>query len=106
MSCRDEPAAIISMAQQARPKSSGHVLFSRLQLTSVSSCAVTIPSGSFSSRPMTLLPIQRALGPFVDEAQDEYQQKDADRRQRNQQAKVVAQRQQRAGPRVEKDDFD
>jgi hypothetical protein len=45
--------AIISMAQQARPKVAGHSELLRDQLTTFSTLVSTIPEGTFSSRPMS-----------------------------------------------------
>src|SRR5271169_480672 len=54
MSKRDAPVAIISMAQQARPKVMGHMLDSRAQLMACSSDVVmTLSSNRPSSQPMT-----------------------------------------------------
>src|SRR6516162_6318970 len=56
MSYRDAPVAIISMAQQARPKVIGHMLDSRAQLIACSSDVVMTPSSNLpSSQPMYLL---------------------------------------------------
>src|SRR5271163_1356793 len=57
MSKRDAPVAIISMAQQARPKVMGHMLDSRAQLMACSSDVVmTLSSKRPSSQPMTESP--------------------------------------------------
>src|SRR5439155_11049342 len=58
MSKRDAPVAIISMAQQARPKVIGHMLDSRAQLMACSSdVAMTLSSRKTpSSQPMSYPP--------------------------------------------------
>src|SRR5919198_387850 len=56
MSKRGAPVAIISMAQQARPKVIGHMLDSRAQLIACSSVVVmTLSSNRPSSQPIVLL---------------------------------------------------
>src|SRR4051794_19230993 len=52
---RGAPNVIISMAQQARPNVAGHNDDLRVQLTSFSTLASRMPSGSFSSRPTSVL---------------------------------------------------
>src|SRR3954466_7143694 len=51
-SYRPAPDAIISIAQQARPKVAGHSEDLRVQLTSFSTLVSRTPLGSFSSRPI------------------------------------------------------
>src|ERR687886_2022609 len=59
MSKRDAPVAIISMAQQARPKVIGHMLDSRAQLIACSSVVVmTLSSKRPSSHPIGQAPLQ------------------------------------------------
>src|SRR3712207_2681707 len=64
-SYRPAPVAIISIAQQARPKVAGHRLLLRDQLTTFSTLVRTIPPGIFSSSPMALVPVQSAATPHV-----------------------------------------
>ena len=60
---RGAPNVIISMAQQARPKVAGHSEDLRVQLTSFSTLASRMPSGSFSSIPMFRLRAQSQSRP-------------------------------------------
>src|SRR6266542_6371155 len=64
-SYRAPPAAIISMAQQARPNVAGQKLALRVQLTSFSTVVSRTPVGTFSSIPMALVPVQPAAAPHV-----------------------------------------
>src|SRR3954470_13266886 len=61
---RGPPNSIISMAQHARPNCTGHSDDLRIQLTSFSTDARSTPSGSFSSKPMSV-PIEPAATPDV-----------------------------------------
>src|SRR5436189_933057 len=59
MSKREAPVAIISMAQQARPKVIGHMLDSRAQLIACSSDVVmTLSSKRPSSQPISISPTE------------------------------------------------
>src|SRR5690606_8224097 len=56
MSKRGPPTAIISMAQQARPKVAGHMEVLRTKPTICSTVVSRTPLGSFSSRPISRTP--------------------------------------------------
>src|SRR3954471_2388677 len=67
-SYRPAPEAIISIAQQARPKVAGHSEDLRVQLTSFSTVVSSTPLGSFSSSPMDpfpSVPVESAAAPHV-----------------------------------------
>src|SRR3954471_16647636 len=66
-SYRPAPEAIISIAQQARPKVAGHSEDLRVQLTSFSTLVSSTPLGSFSSSPILSpsVPVQPAAAPDV-----------------------------------------
>src|SRR6266545_4927661 len=99
-SYRAPPAAIISMAQQARPNVAGQKLALRVQLTSFSTVVSRIPEGSFSSMPMSV-PVQTAAAPHVG-VRDEH---GADE-QHHLDEPEQAQRVERHRPRVQEDDLD
>src|SRR5690606_40923390 len=69
MSKRGVPAAIISMAQHARPMVTGHIDPLRASPTAFSTVVSRNPAGSFSSRPMlsSSVPLERAAPPLVGE---------------------------------------
>src|SRR5690606_40894161 len=62
---RGPPAAIISIAQQASPNVAGQTLVLRDQFTSFSTVVSRTPVGTFSSMPMSLLPVQATAPPDV-----------------------------------------
>src|SRR5262249_20990374 len=64
-SCRGPPVAISSIAQQARPKVAGHTDDLRAYPASFSTVVSKMPLGSFSSRPIWLIPLQTAAPPDV-----------------------------------------
>src|SRR5690349_17857423 len=72
MASRAAPARILSTAQHARPNVIGHSEPVFDQLTSLSTDVVTKPSFRTPSIPIDAsLPVESALLPFVDEADDE-----------------------------------
>src|SRR5437899_544256 len=102
-SYRAPPAAIISMAQHARPKVAGQKLALRVQLTSFSTVVSRIPEGSFSSMPMwsqPSIPVESAAPPHIG-VRDEH---GADE-QHHLDEPEQAQRVERHRPRVEEDDL-
>src|ERR1700754_1998661 len=66
-SCLGPPAAIISIAQQARPNVAGQSEDFRLQLTIFSTLVSRMPLGIFSSSPMPLplIPVEPTAAPDV-----------------------------------------
>src|SRR5207248_7081856 len=99
-SYRAPPAAIISIAQQARPKVAGQKLALRVQLTSFSTVVSRIPEGSFSSIPMSV-PVQTAAPPHVG-VRDEDGADEQHHLHESEQAELV----ERHRPRIEADDLD
>src|SRR5215471_31769 len=64
-SWRGPPVIISSIAQHARPNVAGHTERARAHPASFSTEVSRTPLGSFSSMPMTLVPIQAAAPPYV-----------------------------------------
>src|SRR5436305_15291048 len=99
---RGAPKAIISIAQQARPKVAGHSEDLRVQLTSFSTVVSRTPLGSFSSRPMAgSLPLEAAAPPHVGVGEEDREDEDDSLDQPEDAERVVGD-----GPRVEEDDLD
>src|SRR5699024_7244441 len=105
MSNRGVPAAIISIAQQARPIVTGHIEDERTQPTRSSILPSTKPEGSFSSSPMFVVPfsvpVQSAAPPFVDEGHGDEEQE-----RHHGDESEDGQFGERHSPRVEEDDLD
>src|SRR3954468_5536503 len=99
-SMRGAPDAIISMAQQARPKVAGHSEDFRVQLTSFSTVVSRTPLGSFSSSPMSV-PFQSAAAPYVGVGDEHGGDEDDHLDQPEDPEPVVGDR-----PGVEEDDLD
>src|SRR5580704_9057802 len=64
-SCFGPPVWNSSMAQQARPKVAGHTERARAHPATFSTEVSRTPLGSFSSMPISLVPIQAAAPPHV-----------------------------------------
>src|SRR5215475_4959038 len=64
-SCRGPPAWNSSIAQQARPKVAGHTELLRAYPATFSTVVSKTPLGSFSSRPICLVPLQPAAPPDI-----------------------------------------
>src|SRR5699024_7277940 len=75
---RGVPAAIISIAQHASPKVTGHIDEDRTQPARSSTFPSRKPEGIFSSRPMvvytSLVPVQPTTAPFVNERHGDEEQ--------------------------------
>src|SRR5690606_1595109 len=103
MSKRGVPAAIISMAQHARPMVTGHIEPLRASPTAFSTVVSMNPAGSFSSRPMlsSSVPLKGAAPPLVGERHGD----DGDESERGDEAEG-GQLTEGDGPRHEEDDLD
>src|SRR5919197_6326808 len=98
---RGAPKVIISIAQHARPNVAGHNDDLRVQLTSFSIDASSTPSGSFSSIPTSLVPIQAAAAPHVGVGDEHGDDEQDDLDQPEQAERLVGD-----GVRVQEDDLD
>src|SRR4051795_13101566 len=100
MSNRGPPTAIISIAQQASPNCAGHSEFLRAMLSILATVVSRMPSGSFSSRPMSV-PVEPAATPHIG-VDDEHREDEHDHLDQPEHPELV----ERDRPGVEEDDLD
>src|SRR4051812_25451274 len=101
MSNRGPPTAIISIAQHASPNCAGHSEFLRAMLSILATVVSRMPSGSFSSSPMSSVPLESAAPPHVG-VDDEDGEDEHDHLDEAEHAELVEGHR----PRVEEDDLD
>src|ERR1700744_4544552 len=101
MSCRGPPVCIISMAQHARPNVAGHTERARAHPASLLTVVSRTPRGSFSSMPISLIPVQSAAPPYVG-VRDQHRKYEGDHLDQAEPPEPV----EGDSPRIEEDDLD
>src|SRR6202453_4012441 len=101
MSSRAPLVCIISIAQHASPNVAGHTERARAHPASFSTELSSTPLGSFSSMPISLIPVQAAAPPHIG-VRDQHGEYERDHLSEAERPQLV----EGDGPRVQEDDLD